>query len=70
MSVLGRTDIRDEKKNRRVLVRLISKGKWTEVIQQVGPKGYTVWSVARTTGRPRAKHVGTAAKAVEAALKT
>nr|WP_294552939.1 hypothetical protein [uncultured Rhodopila sp.] len=62
-------NIQDEKKNRRVLVRLISVGKWTEAIQEVGKKGFTVWSMTKNTGRLRAKHVATEAEAVEAALK-
>jgi len=59
-------DIRDEKGQRRVLVRLISAGKWNDAIQQVGTKGFTVWSTVKTTGKLRAKHVATPA---EAALK-
>lgn len=62
-------DIRDEKGQRRILVRLISEGKWTDAVQEIGKKGYTVWSTAKTTGRLRVKHVSTAAEAVEAALK-
>lgn len=63
-------DIQDEKGQRRILVRLISEGKWTEQIRQIGRKGFTVWSVFRSTGKLRAKHVATIAEAVEAALKT
>lgn len=62
-------DIRDEKGQRRILVRLISEGKWNEQVKQVGPKGYTVWSVFKSTGKLRAKHVATTAEAVDAALK-
>ena len=62
-------DIRDEKGQRKVLVRLISAGKWNEAVQQVGNKGFTVWSMAKTTGKLKAKHAATAADAVEAALK-
>lgn len=62
-------DIRDDKGQRRVLVRLISEGKWNDAIQKVGPKGFTVWSTVKSTGRLRAKNVATATEAVEAALK-
>jgi type III restriction enzyme len=62
-------DIRDEKGQRRVLVRLISEGKWNDEIQKVGPAGYTVWSVLKTTGKLRARPVATVAEAVAAALK-
>jgi hypothetical protein len=62
-------DIRDDKGQRRVLVRLISEGKWNEAILKMGPKGSTVWSAVKSTGRLRAKNVATAAEAVEAPLK-
>lgn len=62
-------DIRDDKGQRRVLVRLISEGKWTDAMQNVGAKGYTVWSVVKSTGRIKGKFVATATEAVEAALK-
>jgi type III restriction enzyme len=62
-------DIRDEKGQRRVLVRLISENKWNDQIQKVGPAGYTVWSVVKSTGKLRARNVATIADAVIAALK-
>jgi type III restriction enzyme len=62
-------DIRDEKGNRKVLVRFISKGKWTDDIKQVGSEGLTVWSMTKTTGKVKARPVATAAEAVSAALK-
>ncbi len=62
-------DIRDEKGQRRVLVRLISEHKWNDQIQQLGPAGYTVWSVVKSTGKLRARPVATVAEAVSAALK-
>ncbi len=62
-------DIRDEKGQRKVLVRLITAGKWNEQRQKVGTSGYTVWSVFRSTGRLRARPVATVAEAVDAALK-
>ena len=62
-------NIQDDKKNRRIFVRLISEGKWTDAIQEVGKKGFTVWSMTKATGRLRAKHVATEAEAVETALK-
>jgi type III restriction enzyme len=62
-------DIRDEKGQRKVLVRLITEGKWNEHIQKVGTAGYTVWSVFKSTGKLRARPVATLADAVDAALK-
>ncbi len=62
-------DIRDEKGQRKLLVRLITEGKWNEHLQKVGPGGYTVWSVFRSTSKLRARTVATVADAVDAALK-
>lgn len=62
-------NIQDEHGDRRVYVRFISEGKWDENAEKVGPKGFTVFSITRTTGRIKAKHVQTVAEAVEAALK-
>jgi type III restriction enzyme len=63
-------DIRDDKGQRKVLVRFISSGKWNDDIKQLGSNGFTVWSMTKTTGKVRARPVATIAAAVEAALKT
>jgi len=62
-------DIRDEKGNRKVLVRFISKGRWTDDIKHVGPTGLTVWAMTKTTAKLKARPVATAADAVATALK-
>ncbi len=62
-------DIRDEKGQRKVLVRLITAGKWNDQVQKIGTTGYTVWSVFKSTGKLRARPVATVAEAVSAALK-
>lgn len=61
--------IRDEKGQRKVLVRLITEGKWNDQVQNIGSSGYTVWSVFKSTGKLRARPVPTIAEAVSAALK-
>lgn len=61
-------NIQDDKGHRKILVRLFSEGKWTDEIKQVGSKGFTVWSMAKT-GKIKAKYAATAKEAVEAALK-
>lgn len=63
-------DIRDEKGQRKVLVRLLSKGKWNDDIKQVGHTGLTVWSMTKTTAKVKARTVATVSAAVEAALKS
>jgi len=62
-------DIRDEKGQRRVLVRLISAAKWNDEIEKVGPAGYTVWSIVKSTGKLRARPAATVAEVVSVALK-
>ena len=62
-------DIRDEKGNRKVLVRFISTGKWTDDMKHVGANGLTVWAMTKTTGKVKARPVATIADAVAAALK-
>lgn len=62
-------DIRDEKGQRKVLVRLISEGKWDDQAQKLGPSGFTVWSAVKATGKPRARHFPEVTEAVSAALK-
>lgn len=62
-------DIRDEKGQRKVLVRLISEGRWDDQAQKLGPSGFTVWSAVKATGKPRARHYPGVTEAVSAALK-
>ena len=62
-------NIQDERKQRKVLVRLISRGKWSEQLTQTSASGYTVFSAYSSTGKPKAKHVPTVEAAVAAALK-
>jgi type III restriction enzyme len=62
-------NIRDEKGQRKVAVRLIAEGKWNEQVQELGKTGYTVWSAVKATGQPKARHVQTVADAVATALK-
>jgi type III restriction enzyme len=61
-------DIRDEKGARRVIVRLITEGKWTDPKIQTNPEGYTVWSMSRT-GKPKPKHCATVEDAIAMSLK-
>jgi len=63
-------NIRDEKGQRKVLVRLIARGRWNDQVQCLNEKdGFTVFSVSKSTSKLKAQHVATVAKAVEAALK-
>jgi len=62
-------NIMDEKRNRNVLVRFLVRGKQNDQMQETSRSGFTVWSVAKTTGNPKPKHVATMADAVQAALK-
>ena len=62
-------DIRDEKGNRKVLVRFISAGKWTDDMKHVGSNGLTVWAMTKTTGKVKARPVATVTDAVAMALK-
>ena len=62
-------DIRDEKGQRKVLVRLITAGKWNDQVQKIGTTGYTVWSVFKSTAKLRARPVQTVAEAISVALK-
>lgn len=50
-------------------MRLVSAEKWDDQAKKLGPAGYTVWSFAKGTGKPRVKHVSTVVEAVTAALK-
>ncbi|MFC5357085.1 DEAD/DEAH box helicase family protein [Azospirillum himalayense] len=63
-------NIRDERGQRKVLVRLLARGRWNEQVQCLNEKdGFTVFSVTKSTSKLKAQHVATVAKAVEAALK-
>jgi hypothetical protein len=62
-------DIRDENGNRKVLVRFISAGKWTDNMEHVGSNGLTVWAMTETTGKVKARLVATVADAVAMAFK-
>lgn len=61
-------DIRDEKGNRRILVRFISQGKFNDTLEEVGGVGFTVFSIVKSTGNVRAQHHKTLTAAVQAAL--
>jgi type III restriction enzyme len=61
-------DVHDGAGKRRLLVRLISAGKWNDQVQRVGTKGFTVWALSRG-GKLKPRCVGNAAEAVDAALK-
>ena len=61
-------DIRDEKGARRIIVRLITEGRWSDPKTHTSPEGLTVWSMSRA-GKPKGKHCATIGDAVTAALK-
>ncbi|MFY0530498.1 DEAD/DEAH box helicase family protein [Archangium gephyra] len=62
-------DIRDEKGARKVVVRLITPGKWQEETRKkLGSTGMTVWSLGKG-GKIRARHCETLTAAVEVCLK-
>jgi type III restriction enzyme len=60
-------DIRDEKDVRRVVVRLISKGKWQDTKTRKSEVGYTVWHIK--SGQVKPKHCASVQETVETALK-
>lgn len=60
-------DVRDGDGKRKLLVRLISAGRFNDQAQRTGPKGFTLWTWK--SGRLKAKAVATAGEAVTAALK-
>ena len=62
-------NITDERNRRNVLVRLITRGKWSDEMKQTGAAGFTVWSAASGTGRPRARHAANVTAAVGTALR-
>ena len=62
-------NIQDEKRKRKVLVRLITRGKWSEQMRQTGASGFTVWSATASTGLPKARPAATVTAAVALALK-
>ena len=48
--------IRDEKGRQRVVVRLITEGRWSyDPIKKLGPDGYSAWRIT-SAGRPRCTH--------------
>lgn len=60
--------IRDENGSQRVVVRLISEGRWSHnPIQKQGPAGYSVWRLS-TTGQLRCTHHSTIEDAVQKCL--
>ena len=61
-------NIRDERGKRRVVVRLITHGKWTDPKQQTSPKGFTVWSISNA-GKPKPRYCETLEDAVRASIK-
>ena len=62
-------NIMDERRRRKVLVRLISRGRWNDYMQPTGAAGFTVWSAAPSTGILKARHAATVTAAVNLALK-
>lgn len=61
-------DIEDGDGKRKLLVRLISAGKWNDQIQKVGPKGFTIWALSKG-GKLKSRYADTAAMAVHEALR-
>lgn len=61
-------NIRDEKGARRVVVRLVTEGRWADPKQKKSPLGYTIWSMS-SAGKPKARHYDTLQDAVIAAVK-
>lgn len=61
-------NIRDEKGTRRVLVRLITIGKWSDPDTRKDTKGFTVWTISNT-GKPKPHYCATVETAVSVALK-
>ncbi len=60
--------IRDEHGQQRVLVRLITEGKWTSSpIRRASPGGFSVWRMGNA-GQLRCTHHGTAEDAIQKAL--
>jgi type III restriction enzyme len=59
-------DIRDEKGGRRIVVRLMSKGRWSTPANKTGTAGYTVWKI--TAGRIVPRYCDTVVEAVKVAL--
>lgn len=60
-------NIRDENNKERIVVRLITQGKWKD-LQTKTQGGYTVWQLDKT-GKPKPRSYPTIAKAIDAALK-
>jgi len=60
-------DISDEKGARRIIVRLMSKGKWRDPTSQLGAEGYTVWGLR--SGKIVGRHCNTVEDAITIALR-
>jgi type III restriction enzyme len=61
-------NIQNEKGQRRVLVRLISEGRWNDQLQHLGPSGYTVWIATKTTAKIKGRAAQNIQEAVHIAL--
>lgn len=60
-------DIRDDKNNRRIIVKLITQGKWEDTLSPKSPLGFTVWSMK--AGKPRPKYCTSINEAIQTCLK-
>lgn len=60
--------IRDEKRSKRVIVRLITEGRWShEPIKKLSGSGYSLWKITNS-GQVRASHSPTVADVVKRSL--
>jgi type III restriction enzyme len=60
--------IRDERKSKRVIVRLITEGRWShEPIKKLGGSGYSLWKITNS-GQVRASHISTVGDVVRRSL--
>lgn len=59
--------IRDEKGRRKVVIRLITEGRWTDPATKTGSNGYTVWAISNS-GTIKTRHRITIAETVETCL--
>lgn len=59
--------IRDEKGRRKVVIRLITEGRWTDPVTKTGGNGYTVWAISNSGGI-KMRHTATVAETVETCL--
>jgi type III restriction enzyme len=60
-------NIRDEKGKERVVVRLITSGRWSDTKTKTSETGFTVWSVSKAS-KPRGRYYGNVEEAVRASL--